>query len=268
MPENNLEKPLIPEIEGKSREQNRESLGIEQLAETEEDTELGEEQRKEEISKLEKQNREIMKNIAETRKGLPASEGQKEKPLSVKENEERIKGLLKTDRKAEPVLENDQENKDDFKLEKKHCSNLMDSIKGLKSVFSKRNSERLNILLEDGDLARINTAVSNMEDILSRKEFDKDEFNGEIKNIVRSLQKIGEAPKQRVMREDVNSLTVLISKLKAIREDGGDIIRHISKFDLEQTEETRKVLHRLCNISEEKWQYIARLRGAADRYRR
>ena len=210
MPENKLEQQPT-KIEKELEKKEPDNLEIEKL----EESRLEKEQREEEIKKLEERNKVVMDEIGRIRDSLPDLKGPGEKPLSVQENEKKIKELSKST-KEESAREKSEEI---FKLEKKHCLNFIDSVKGLRNVFSKRNSERLNILLEDGDLAGINTAVSNIEDILSKKEFSKDEFDNEIRKITSSLQKIGEAPKQRVVREDVNSLTALISKLKAIRED-------------------------------------------------
>ncbi|MFH1427143.1 MAG: hypothetical protein ABIG60_01270, partial [Patescibacteria group bacterium] len=169
------------------------------------------------------------------------------------EDEEKIEELPKTDKGLEsPAKENSNENQEVFRLEKKHCLKFLEAVKGLRNVFSKRNSEGLNTLLDEGYLGRMNAAVSNIEDILSRKEFYKNEFNDEIKKIISSIQKIGDFPKQRAVREDFESLSALNFRLRKIKDDSGDLIRYISKFNPEQTKETRKILHELCNISEKK----------------
>lgn len=235
---------LNPDVENQIEEED-----IIKTIDTGHDTEK---EKEEEIAVLEEEKEKTREEIEKTREnlGLPPSE---EEPPSIKSINEQIEkaGSDNADTKKERI---------EFQLEKQHYSRILDSAKNLISVFNKRNSDRLSPLLDDSNLARIKSAVTNIEELAGQKIFDADNFNIELNRLFTSINSIGDAPKGQAVREDVQSLSALIFRLKDLRENSGNLIRLMSDFNPEETEKSRNVLHGLCASCEKKWLYIARLR--------
>ncbi len=214
----------------------------------------------EQIANLEQEKKEISEGLKQIREdtGLPQVD---EEPDSVKSINDQIEKINTNETKAEAE-------KKEFELEKQHCLKVLDATKNLTNIFNKRNGDRLSPLLDDGSLGRLKSAITNIDDLTSQKKVDIDSFDIELAKIASSINSIGDMPRKLPLKEDVQSLGALIFRLKNLKEEGGNLIRFISKFNSEQTEKTRKNLHNLCDSCDKKWPYIARLRESLDRYSR
>lgn len=178
-------------------------------------------------------------------------------PLSVKSLDEQIQ---KNSAKYSQVKE-----KMDNTTERQKYSKFIDSAKAIVKILSVRNRNNMSQLLDEPNLNIMNSAVKKIEDMFSAQTLDQDDLNEQIDKIGRAINSIGEA--RRGGKEDIDSLTILITKLKGFGGECGDLIRVILKSNTkEQGENTTKALDRLVKSSDSKSKLVIDMRGAFARY--
>lgn len=228
------------------------------------------EQEKEKIADLKKQKQDTEGAIEAVRKDLGIETKGKEKAPSVQTLDEHIKKAEDRIQGKEGKKEGDEEKeeKKEFTIEKRHCEHFISSARSLFNVFKKREALRLAPLLDEGGVNRIKAAIDGMEGLFHEKEVDKESFNERLNQLFLSLQKIGEAGARGPMRDDVESLSQVISNLKNIGNDSLSMIHSFAKIDPVNAKRTMDLLHKIGDTSQQKSLRVARMREALSSYGR
>lgn len=233
----------------------------------------------EKIEGLEERNAEVEEELKKAREGLFKVDGENESPQSVEANKKKIEDLKKElgseEVKKESLNKEDssiegknEEEIEEFKIERVRAEKFIDTVKGFINVLSRRKADRINPIIDDSEASRMKTAVNNILEIISNKKYSQDDIDRELNNIAGAIIKIGEVRPSRVINEDLDSLAVLRSKLRNIQDESNALLGYISKFPGDQTERTKKVLHRISENSQKKWILISRKIDALSGYRR
>lgn len=172
----------------------------------------------------------------------------------------------------EKVLKNNTEHyqadeKIDIGTEKQKYSKFIDSTKSLINIFNKRNGDGLSSLLYEENLSIMRSTITKIEDLFNQEKINQNDLNEQIDKIGATIDSVGEA--RRGGREDVDSLTALIIKLKGLGEECDNLTKTILKSDTkEQAENSIKALEKISQSCDTKSKLIIKLREAFANYTR
>lgn len=156
--------------------------------------------------------------------------------------------------------------KKEFQLEKEQCSNVLDSAKSLIRVFAQRKRDNLDSLLADDKLDMINTAISDITELLEKDTFVAKIFDEGVTVIAESIDSIGQDNKKPSIKESPEGLGAISVVLKKLKDGSDGLINVISEYDPQQIEETIKILQNLSETCKEKQQYTNKLRDSLENY--
>lgn len=247
----------LDNLEQKNSNEIMENSGVENidtLPEDKSNTDISPEEKQAEIADLKTQNEQTMKELSEAREGIPENENQDELPQSVLENNEKIQKL------NEKVDEDSQEKKEEeFKIERLQAGKFAETAQKLVNVFRKRQTKGFNSVLSEGELGRLSSGVAKIKDVISKKEYDQDELDQELIKVGVAISMIGEnLPPQRSVSDEPKNLKALMFNLKNTGEECRSLVLSLSKFPAEQTEKTRKILHKIVENTDKKRMFLAR----------
>jgi hypothetical protein len=219
--------------------------------------------------------------------GLKSQENEKEEPSNedradTKKDAEEDREKLNYDKKQQEIEDSIQLEKirakikegspdkntesGNFRIEKIYVEKLINSTKKVSNIFNKRSDEKLNLLIDEGNLGKMQSSISKIEDIFGKKEFSADGLSQEIKKINESIESIGTAPRGKSVKENVESLTALCSGLKTL----GDEARNLSNASvIKENEDIRTIRESLWKLDEsckKSYAFVARSRASLENF--
>lgn len=146
------------------------------------------------------------------------------------------------------------------KNEKLKYTKFIDSTKSVINILNRRNDDRLSSLIDEPGLGRLRLSLNKIDEIFSKGRFSEDDLVNELNKISSTIDTIGDT--KRGGKENIESLTVLITKLKSIGLECGDLI----KTNPNSSDNTIKALYRLTESCDLKSRSVARIREAFANY--
>lgn len=231
---------------------------------TKEEIEISKQKNAEEINGVAESIDATKTQIKETREklGIPHTE---ENPPSVVEDQKRLeklqteKGNLEKQEAGKQEGEKGKETAEKF-VEMKHFEPMLESLKKLYLAFNEREGAKLNPLIDRDSIQLIRGVGTQFESLFSRKNVKQEEVAQIVGKTIQIIERIGNAPRQQMVRDNPESLSNVMFSLKRLGETSIDITRSGKYQGL------NKSLARLVETSQQRWLGIVKLREALQRY--
>lgn len=143
--------------------------------------------------------------------------------------------------------------------------NLLDSARGLIGTLREREHERWNPLIEENELSRISAAIHDGEELIEAKTASYEEFENVIAKMTRAIEQIGQAPRQRNAKDDLESLGKVVARLRRIRDEIHEIGVSVTQTE-GRPQRTLNALKNLEEILDEKQLFVRRLHRGLSEY--
>ncbi len=108
---------------------------------------------------------------------------------------------------------------------------------GLSVALLERENQRLNPLIEKENIDQLRSSKNKLESLIQNENLNAEDLNSELIKIAKALNTFGEARGSQIVREDSDSLSKVIYRLKQAYEDTRALRGAVSgkEQDIQQT---------------------------------